>query len=416
MAVSSLKFIHRDFYTCINLLLYLSITTILIDGIFGLDIFLSGSDRLSFIYRSAFFFKMILVLVSILLFSKIPKNISLLLIFLLLTLKLLSGIYIGGTLKAFLGHIYFYSFIFFGYIAGWQLARSNLSLIKVNANFLKLAIWTTLFICIIYFLAYQLGYFAYFGMGLQTYIILAIFLATQSSKFYHFLIFLTIILTGKRSSFLTYLGQLFAPRILSGRFSTIGILSGIITLLLFIFLASTIGLLARFQGIFDLFTDLNLNNFDESRHLFYLATGGRTEEIYAYFIDQNQSFYALLFGQAPGYAFPTSDLAGNVFQHYYFHISPLNMIFHFGIPLGVLIIIHQFIIFIWAIKHSSHEKDIFCFLFIGFYLNSIFGALIIVDILFWFLYFYCYFARQNYLSNKRILILQKRRKTIEYAS
>ena len=416
MAVSSLKFIHRDFYTCINLLLYLSITTILIDGIFGLDIFLSGSDRLSFIYRSAFLFKMILVLMSILLFSKIPKNISLLLIFLLLTLKLLSGIYIGGTLKAFLGHIYFYSFIFFGYIAGWQLARSNLSLIKVNANFLKLAIWLTLFICISYFSLYQLGYIDYFGLGLQTYIIVAIFLATQSSKFYHFLIFLTIILTGKRSMFLIYLTQLFAPRILSGRFSLIGILLGTITFTLFIYLSYTIGLIERFQGMLNLYRELDLANFDESRNLFYLATGGRTEEIYAYFIDQNQSFNALLFGQAPGYAFPISDLAGNVYQHYYFHISPFNMIFHFGIPLGVLIIIHQFIIFTWAIRHSAREKDIFCFLFIGFYLSSIFGATVIVDIFFWVLYFYCYFARQNYLSNKRILILQKRSKTIEYAS
>ena len=386
--------IHKYYFSCVKWLLYVSVAVVLLDGIFGLDIFLNGSDRLSFVYRSAFLIKVLLVISSIYFFSKIPKKLSLLFLILALGAKFLLGVYSGGLFKSLVGHLYFYSFIILGYIAGWQLARADLTKLKFNVKFLKVAIWLTLAVCIIYFIAYQSGLIVYFGMGLQTYILVACYLATRSSKLYALILFLTIILTGKRSSFLIYLGQLFGPRIVASRFSFKGIITGLLVFSLFLYAGYQVGLMARFQGFMDLALGFDQDDMDKSRHLFYLATSGRSEEIFAYFIDQSHSLSVLLFGQLAGYSFVITDLAGNDYQHYYFHISPLNLIFHFGIPMGVLLIFHQFRLLVWALRYVARERNILCFLYIGFYLSSLFGAIVVIDISFWVLYFYCHFLKQ----------------------
>jgi len=395
--------IHYAFYKCISWLIYMSMAIVILDGIFGIDIFLNNSDRLSILYRAGFLFKYMLVILAICFFSKIPKDLFLIFLLIVLISKLLVGLFNeGGQIKSYIGHLYFYSFIIFGYILGWQLSKASLAKIKISIKALQIAILLTLVICLIYFSLYRLGFIVYFGMGLQTYIIVAVYLATYSSKFYHLLLFLTIILTGKRSSFLIYLGQLFAPRLAAGRFSLIGAMTGFLTFVIFLYLIYVIGLMARFQGILDLILEFEKDDFEKSRYLFHMASGGRTAEIYAYFFDVNQSFASILLGQSAGYNFPLTDLAGNVYQHYYFHISPLNLIFHFGVPIGVLIIIHQLRVFLWAIKFVSREKNVFCMLFIGFYLSSLFGAIVIVDVVFWVLYFYCHFLRRGTLKARRL--------------
>ena len=403
MNVSYRGNIHSAFYACTTWLIYVSMAIVILDGIFGIDIFLNNSDRLSIFYRAGFLFKFLLVILCICFFSKIPKDVILIGLLILLFSKALVGLLNnGGQIKTYIAHLYFYSFILLGYIFGWQLSKAELSKIKISAKVLQIFILSTLLVCLIYFTLYRLGFIVYFGMGLQTYIIVAVYLATYSSKFYHSIIFLTIILTGKRSSFLIYLGQIFAPRLLAGHFSLIGIMTGFLTFIIFLYLIYAIGLMSRFQGILDLILEFDQDDFKKSRFLFYMASGGRTEEIYAYFFDTNQSFIATLLGQSAGYSFPIKDLAGNVYQHYYFHISPLNFIFHFGVPLGVLIIIHQLRIFLWTLKFVSREKNIFCMLFIGFYLSSLFGAIVIVDVVFWGLYFYCYFLRRDNLKVRRL--------------
>lgn len=382
-------------------LIYLSAAIIILDGIFNLDIFLTGSDRLSLVYRSAFLIKVLLVMFSIYFFSKIPKKIGLLCLILFLAAKFLLGIYFGGAVKSFLGHVYFYSFIILGYIAGWQLARSNLTKIKFNNNFFKIVTWLTLVICIIYFTAYQFGSISYFGMGIQIPILVAVYLASRSSKLYGLILFLIVVLTGKRSNFLVYLSQLFGPRIFSGRFSLVGMITGLLTCSLILYFSYQIGLMARFQGLVDLIFEFDQDDIDKTRNLFYLATGGRSEEVFAYFIDQSHSLSVLLLGQAAGHSFVITDLAGNDYQHYYFHISPLNLIYHFGIPAGILMIFHQFSILIWALRYVSRERNIFCFLYVGYYLMSLFGAVVIIDVCFWVLYFYCHSLRQFNSKGRR---------------
>lgn len=394
MRVSAREDIHNNYLRCIEWLLYVSVAIVILDGIFGLDIFLNGSDRLSYVYRAAFLIKVLLVISSIYLFFKIPKKLGLLLLITVLATKVLLGIYFGGEFKSLVAHSYFYSFIIFGYIAGWQLSRSDLTKLKFNVTFLKLAIWLTLAVCIIYFIAYQFGLIAYFGMGIQTYILVAVYLATRSSKLYALILFLTIILTGKRSSFLVYLGQLFGPRIVTGRFSLKGIVIGLFVFLLLFYVSYEVGLAVRFQSLVDLALGYDKDDIDKSRGLFYLATSGRSEEVYAYFTDQNHSLSVLLLGQLAGYSFMITDLSGDEYQHYYFHISPLNFILHFGIPVGVMLILHQFRIFVWALRYVSREKNILCLLYVGYYLSSLFGAIVIIDITFWVLYFYCLSLKQ----------------------
>ncbi len=395
--------IHPGFYQCTTWLIYLSMAIVILDGIFGIDIFLNHSDRLSIFYRLGFLIKFLLVIICIYYFSKIPKHFILIGLLIFIFSKALFGLFTDGwQFKSYIAHLYFYSFLFFGYIFGWQLSKVELSKIKINTKITKIIIFSTLLVCLIYFSLYQLGFIVYFGIGLQTYTIVAVYLATFSSKLYNLAVFSTIIFTGKRSSFLIYLVQIYGPKLLSGRFSVIGVITGFVTLTIFLYLIYAIGLLARFQGILDLILEFNSDDFEKTRHLFYMASGGRTEEIYAYFFDLEQSSIVSLIGQFSGYSFPITDLAGNEYQHYYFHISPLNLIFHFGIPLGILIIIHQFRLFLWTLNYVFYEKNIFCMLFIGYYMSSLFGAIVIIDITFWVLYFYCYFLRKGVRKARRL--------------
>ena len=48
--------------------------------------------------------------------------------------------------------------------------------------------------------------------------------------------------------------------------------------------------MARFQGLVDLIFEFDQDDIDKSRHLFYLATGGRSEEVFAYF-HRSKSFF-----------------------------------------------------------------------------------------------------------------------------
>ena len=42
---------------------------------------------------------------------------------------------------------------------------------------------------------------------------------------------------------------------------------------------------------------------------------------------------------------------------------------------------------------ANRSNDIFCYLFVGYYLSSLFGAVVIMDILFWVVFFYVHFLR-----------------------
>ena len=390
-----------NYYKSLLWLIYVSMAIIIIDAVFGIDVFLTDSERLSTLYRLAFLFKILLVVLSICFFSKIPKNLGFILLILILTAKLLLGIYFISSIKALFGHIQFYLFIIFGYISGWQIARSDISRIAVSKNFFKIVVGMTVILCTLYFSAYQAGIITYFGLGLQTFILVSVYIATKPSRFYGILVFATVILTGKRSSFLIYLGQIFGPKMLSRKVSIAGIFTGTIFFAAFLYITYQVGLAERFQGLLELFREFDRGDFEKNRELFYYATGGRTEEFYGFFVDQEQSLYALLMGKLAGHTYDITSMAGYDYTRYYFHISPLNFIFHFGFPLGILIILIQLRVFFWALHYVSKEQDIFCLLFIGYYLTSLFGAVIVMDILYWVLFFYCYFLQQTIKNKKR---------------
>ena len=240
-----------NYYKSLLWLIYVSMAIIIIDAVFGIDVFLTDSERLSTLYRLAFLFKILLVVLSICFFSKIPKNLGFILLILILTAKLLLGIYFISSIKALFGHIQFYLFIIFGYISGWQIARSDISRIAVSKNFFKIVVGMTVILCTLYFSAYQAGIITYFGLGLQTFILVSVYIATKPSRFYGILVFATVILTGKRSSFLIYLGQIFGPKMLSRKVSIAGIFTGTIFFAAFLYITYQVGLAERFQGLLE---------------------------------------------------------------------------------------------------------------------------------------------------------------------
>ena len=201
MTCSVRRNLGSNYYKSLLWLIYVSMATIVIDAVFGIDVFLTDSERLSTLYRFAFLFKIVLVVLSICFFSKIPKNLGFILLVLVLSVKLFLGLYFISSIKAFIGHIQFYLFIIFGYISGWQIVRSDLSRIAISKNFFKIVVGMSVILCVLYFSAYQAGIITYFGLGLQTFILVSVYIAIKPSKLYGILVFSTVILTGKRSSF-----------------------------------------------------------------------------------------------------------------------------------------------------------------------------------------------------------------------
>ena len=114
--------------------------------------------------ETSLFFKTMLILCSqisvilaICFFSKIPKDLFLIFLLIVLISKLLVGLFNeGGQIKSYIGHLYFYSFIIFGYILGWQLSKASLAKIKISIKALQIAILLTLVICLIYFSLYNI--------------------------------------------------------------------------------------------------------------------------------------------------------------------------------------------------------------------------------------------------------------------
>ena len=396
----------KNYYTCCLALIYVSMVIVILDGIFGLDIFLTGSDRLSPIYRAAFFLKLVIVTFGIFIYSKIPGGLLFPLLVLILGLKLLFGLYFYSSVISLLGHAYFYIFILIGYIGGWQLARADLSRIIISSRRLTAVIWLVFLICVVYYIAVQIGIITYFGMGPQTYVLLAVLLSTKSSLVNHFLILMSVILTGKRSSALVYVGQLIGPKLSVRRRSLKSVVTGLLVFSLVLYLSYQVGIADRFQSVIDVFSEFDGSDLFANRDLLYIATSGRTEELFAYFLDQKISNMVWVFGQAAGYSFPITDWNGVTYDHYYFHIAPLNYIFHFGVPIGVLLIVYQFKLFIWSLKRVSSEKNIYCLLYIGYYLANWFGAISVIDLFFWVLFSYCHFYRGS-LNKKKQSIINK---------
>lgn len=376
-------------------LIYISLFTVIIDGLFGLDVFLNNSERLSLIYRIPFLIKFSLIVFAIFIFRKVPKDFISLLIVTIIIFKIILGIYYFDSIKSYFGHLYFYTFIILGYLGAWQMTISKIKPFGINKFWFGFMIWMIFLIVLTYFILYSSGFIGYFGLGLQTFIFVSVLMSYQSSLLLNVLVFLSIILTGKRSSFLIYVTQVLGPVLVNKRISIKAIFIILFGMISFVFLAYQVGLLARFEGFVDLYKEFSFDNSNNNRSLFYFASGGRTEEIYAYFIDNEINIFTILFGELPGSTFTITNLTGEEFDHYYFHISPLNFIFHFGIPIGSFIILYQLRLFIWALNQAKKSKDIFVFLYIGYYLSSLFGAVIIIDIFYWLVFFRCSFLKRK---------------------
>ena len=149
-------------------------------------------------------------------------------------------------------------------------------------------------------------------------------------------------------------------------------------------------------GLLDLFREFDQGDIERIES-FFTCTGENRRNLW-FFIDQEQSLYALLMGKVAGHSYYITSMLGGSIYGIIPYITEFH--FHFGFPLGILIILIQLKVFS-GFSIISKEQDIFCLLFIGYYLTSLFGAVIVVDILYWVLFFYCYFLQQTIKNKKR---------------
>jgi hypothetical protein len=377
-------------------LVQLSMVAVLFDGLIGLDIFINTTFRFAFVLSIIWIAK--LALVAPLSLREMPRLFKFP-VFLVLGLAAfinsIRGLFGLQSVDAFLSAIFFYLLIFIGGGAGyaWSSFTNRGVCIGLSDKFINAGAVMLFFICSIYFLLYILQYVSYFGLGVQTYIITAALLSSRSTRLLLLPVIATI-MTGKRG-LLIVLGAQYSNKIVgwkrrNGRLS----LALLISLFFLIgYFSYQFDLLVRFQPIFDVsLSDIFDYQNAEAFHRLYLATSGRSNEVFAFF--DAISFYEIDFwvGYPADFSFSLEDVGtGEIIQHHYFHISPFNYLKHFGVIIGMFLLLIQIRVLIFAMKYGGARKDIGLLLYVGYFFAMFFGAIVIIDILFWVSFSYSYF-------------------------
>lgn len=380
----------------IRWLVQLSMLTVLFDGLIGLDIFINTTFRFAFLLSIIWVAK--LALVTPLSLRKMPHLFTFP-IFLVLGLiaffNSVRGLFDFQSVDAYLSGVFFYLLIFIGGGAGytWSSLTNRGIFIALSDKIINAFAIMLFIICSIYFLLYILQYISYFGLGVQTYIITAALLSSSSTRL-SLLPVIATIMTGKRGLLIVlgaqYLNNIVTWKRRYGRLS----LALLISLFFLIgYFSYQFDLLVRFESILDVsLSDIFDYQNAEAFHRLYLATSGRSNEIFA-FIDAI-SFYEINFwlGFPADFSFSLEDAGtGEIFQHHYFHISPFNYFKHFGFIVGMVVLMVQVRVLIFAIKYGGNRKDIGLLLYVGYFFAMFFGAIVIIDILFWMSFSYSYF-------------------------
>lgn len=240
----------------------------------------------------------------------------------------------------------------------------------------------------LYFLLYTTGILTYFGMGLQLYLITPFFRRKIFQKQIYLL--LLNLLTGKRSTLIILSGQLSAivrNRVKFQKFRFILILLFLISLM-FIIKQNT-SLLNRFD-VFNEFSDVALTDIESDDTLYALSmmSGGRSQEIFSFFSSDLITLENLLIGAPSTSSFTFyNNLNGDEFKHHYFHLSPINYLKHFGIPFTLMMLVTQGIVFS-KLFMNYYKLDLISSLFLGYFIAMFFGAIVVVDVVFWFSFGY----------------------------
>jgi hypothetical protein len=200
-------------------LIHLSLIAVLFDGIIGLDIFINTTFRFAFILSIIWIAKLVLVtsLVGVGIRNLLASKLFFIIIFLALvnTIRALLDI---NSIGGFFSGIFFYLLIFFGICAGgaWSKLTNKGEKIVLSNRITNSSVILLFIVCLIYFLLYITNYIDYFGLGVQTYIVVAAILAQKNGKMLLILPVIATIMTGKRGLLIVTLAQ-YGERISSWR-------------------------------------------------------------------------------------------------------------------------------------------------------------------------------------------------------
>ncbi len=387
-------------------LIYLSLATVVLDGLIGLDIFLNTTVRFAFLLSIVWFLKVTLVLPLMLRsLKKIFRTPLYLVLVIFMFMNIIRGVLGLANIDAFLSAGFFYILVILGGAAGaqWSKIRNTGQEIFVSQVFVRFIVVAITIICLIYFSLYINGYIVYFGLGIQSYIVTAAILSDGSTRLL-MAPFLITILTGKRGLLIVLLAQYsqLVSRFIRQR--------SVISTLAFVFLLVTFGITAynydlfeRFKPIFEI-SWLDIINYGdpETFNRLYLATSGRSNEIFSFVDLVSINDLNFWIGYPSDFSFEMFDIGSDVLlQHHYFHVSPINYALRFGFPTAIFLFIVQLRVVLYCLRFGISRKDIGLLIYVGYFFAMFFGAIVVIDILYWVTFGYAFFQMRDNRGHTR---------------
>ena len=389
----------------IKWILHLSFFTIIFDGIIGILTFISSSSTVANALTGIWILKLFLsIILSLNSIGGISKSALYVLTVSLGLINLARGFIEPRYESAILSSGFFYLIIIFGGASGFawfQYIQDGGKIVfpKKHVGFwcVSLAV-----ICLLYFILFITGVISYFGMGVQAYLISGLLLSSSQRVFLPALVALATILTGKRGLFMVLIIQNWQNILsLKRRYGMILAIAVFLLFILFTLVAFNLNLLDRFNVVFEVSIN-DLLNYEEpeANHRLYLATSGRSTEVIALLRVLDPYSWEFWFGYPSDFYLTMEDVSTNEsWKQHYLHISPLNYLRHFGVLLGSWIFLIQVRVFIFAIRYGVAQKDIGLNLYVGYFCSMFFGAIVLIDILYWITFFYSYLQFKNLYIN-----------------
>jgi hypothetical protein len=241
---------------------------------------------------------------------------------------------------------------------------------------------------LLYYFLFTIGRITYFGLGVQLYLLLPI--VYKYGLLWPVFIFFISLLTGKRSMLIILLLQFLNIKKVSFIKSLPKFLFSLLFLItMVLFLYSYTNIFARFENIvnfdFSILNDLYSQN---TQSALFIATSGRSQEIFSYFDSELINLTNLIIGSPFGSIYIVESILDQTsFVHHYFHFSPFNFLKIFGVILSVYLM-YNFIKIFFNLFRPSVQNNFITLLFSGYFVSMFFGSIVMIDVLFWFSFGY----------------------------
>jgi len=302
------------------------------------------------------------------------------------------GLFTNDIGKPFFTHVYGFLLPVLGMSLGSYFYQYSDS--KDIFLFHKVFKWSFIglaFLTIIYFLLYLAGVITYFGMATRWPYFAAY--ALSNNKMLMFLVcVLLVIMTGKRSMVAQYI--VFFTLFLfqnKKRYSFALSRKAKFALLILVTFGIFIGLkediFFRFQPLFDVVL--------QDKYSLYIATSGRSAEVFGVLDHLNSDNIMWLFGGGFGETFQYVGGLGKetyTLTNHYSHFSPLYFVLVYG---GIFTVLF-YLALVYTFGKNFHKGiDIFYLLAIGGFVSSFMSSIMLIDLQFWFYLGGCIYSSKN---------------------